>query len=302
MPIELSEVSPNFTLPDLPDQPCLRPERSPYGAGGRATTVSSHFRAVERVILVMRERLDRPLSLQAMAEIALLSPYHFNRVFRLITGVPPCKFLTVLRMEAAKRLLITTDLTVSDVCFGIGYNSLGSFSRDFTRLVGLSPTSLRRLVQTNSVPWAKRLGDYDANSRLSAASGLDLTGQIFAPAGLDGLIFVGLFTGAIPQGRPVRCALLSAAGPYHIAHVPDGTYHVFGAAFPRSDEPLAYLLPDQTEVHVGGSHERLHVDGGIVSGGAEVTLRPLRLTDPPILIALPLLMTEDLSAQEMVMC
>src|SRR5215213_5738209 len=130
MPTELSEVIPNFTRPQLANQPFLGPDHAPSGAGSRATTVASRYQAVERVILAMRERLDKPLSLENMAEIALLSPYHFNRVFRLITGIPPCKFLNVLRMEAAKRLLVTTKLTVGEVCFSVGYNSQGSFTRD----------------------------------------------------------------------------------------------------------------------------------------------------------------------------
>src|SRR5215212_9439130 len=269
MPLELSEVTTNSILPDLAHCPSLGPELSPSGAGSRSTTVASRYRAVERVILAMRERLDKPLSLQDMARIALLSPYHFNRVFRDITGIPPCKFLAVLRMEAAKRLLVTTSLTVSEVCFGIGYNSLGSFSRDFTRLVGLSPLRLRRLTQDTSVPWLERVRDHYADPYHDAATGSALYGQIFTPDNFAGLIFVGLFTTPIPQDRPVCCTLLSTPGPYRIAHVPNGTYYEFAAAFPWSEEPLGYMLPDQTKMYVGASHDRLHIDADKVSGDAD---------------------------------
>jgi hypothetical protein len=72
---------------------------------------------------------------------------------------------------------------------------------------------------------------------------------------------------------------------------------VFAAAFPRSEEPLAYLLPDQSKMYVGASHDRLYANENTVSGDADVTLRPLQLTDPPILVALPLLMAEHLSTR-----
>ncbi len=72
-----------------------------------------HRLAVERVIAVMRERVDDTLPLHAMAEISHLSPYHFARVFRQVTGIPPGEFLSALRLERAKELLLTTDLTAA---------------------------------------------------------------------------------------------------------------------------------------------------------------------------------------------
>ena len=56
-------------------------------------TALLHQMAIERVILVMRERLHEPLSLEDMADIAHLSPYHFSRVFHRLIGVPPGEFL-----------------------------------------------------------------------------------------------------------------------------------------------------------------------------------------------------------------
>jgi AraC family transcriptional regulator len=187
------------------------------------------------------------------------------------------------------------------VCFGVGYNSMGSFTREFTRLVGLPPTSLRRLAQDTSMYCQERLRDYEADPCHGAAPGARLVGQISGPVGFSGFIFVGLFATPIPQGRPVGCALLSSVGPYRISGVPDGAYHLFAAAFPRSGEPLAYLLPDQSNMYVGASHDRLLIYGDTVKGDADVTLRPLQLTDPPILVALPLLMVEHQSTHEMAM-
>src|SRR6266849_7733545 len=95
----------------------------------------SQQHAVERVILAMRDHLNEPLTLQDMADIAYLSRNHFHRVFHRIIGIPPGEFLTALRLDAAKRLLLTTSMRVTDICFEVGYSSLGSFTTSFTELV-----------------------------------------------------------------------------------------------------------------------------------------------------------------------
>lgn len=296
MSVELSAVIPDFTSPNSIGRPSVQFRDSPEGAGSRASTIASRYQAVEQVILAMRERLNEPLSLQTMAEIALLSPYHFNRVFRYITGITPCRFLTVLRMEAAKQLLMTTKSTVSDVCFGVGFNSLGSFTRDFTQYVGLSPSGLRRLTRNTRISYFELIRDYQADSYYGAAPDTGLTGQISAPDDFVGLVFVGAFATPFPQGRPLTCTLLSAAGTYHMAHVPDGDYYLFAAALPRSEEPLAYLLPDQTKLYIGAS--RVRTDRNTITGETNMMLRSPQLTDPPILVALPLLAAERLSIRE----
>ena len=105
----------------------------------------SHRPAVERVIATMRARVDDALHLSTMAEIAHLSPYHFARTFRQVTGIPPGEFLSTVRLQRAKELLLTSDLGVGEICFEVGYNSVGTFTTRFTRLVGLPPRRMRRL-------------------------------------------------------------------------------------------------------------------------------------------------------------
>src|SRR2546421_7000845 len=74
----------------------------------RDSTLRSHYESVERVIAAMRTRLDQPMSLRSMARIACASPYHFNRTFRQVTGVPPSQFLYAMRLDTARRLLMHT--------------------------------------------------------------------------------------------------------------------------------------------------------------------------------------------------
>jgi AraC-like DNA-binding protein len=75
----------------------------------REDTIASHRRAVERVITSARERLCEPISLRDMSRVAYLSEFHFNRVFHQITGLPPAKFISAMRLDEAKRLLLNTD-------------------------------------------------------------------------------------------------------------------------------------------------------------------------------------------------
>jgi AraC family transcriptional regulator len=255
----------------------------------RACTVAARSKAVERVILAMRERLAEPLSLQEMADIAISSPYHFNRVFRHITGIPPRLFLGGLRIEAAKRLLLTSQLNVIDVCFEMGYDSLGTFTTRFTQLVGLPPTSLRRMAEhvtlaKLNLPSGREISHPPA---IFVKSGL--TGRITAPENFDGLIFVGLFSLSIPQAEPVSCALLTRPGEYRLAPVPDGHYYVMVAALNKHDDTLSSWLTDNA---LRGKVGPIVVRAGRFNEQADVPLRPPRLTDPPIIIALPFLLAQ----------
>lgn len=90
------------------------------------------------------DNYQRPFSLSSAANSSNLSPYHFLRVFRETYGETPNEFLIKLRVEKAKKLLITENLSVSEVCEQVGYNSLGSFSALFTRQVGMAPSYYRR--------------------------------------------------------------------------------------------------------------------------------------------------------------
>ena len=266
-------------------------------ASGRMSTIAAHYKAVERVILEMRKRLGDPLTLEEMAEIAIISPYHFDRVFSHLIGIPPCQFLGTLRMEAAKRLLLTTSKSVTEVCFEVGYNSLGTFITRFTQLVGMAPRRLRRLADDTDSSQFRSALDYPADliedvAGRSAKAGAAIAGEVGAQGYLDGLIFVGLFPTPIPQSRPVGCTLMTAPGRFHIPDVPDGHYYVMAAAIPWTEDPLAYLLTDRSALGVAVARGPVFARRGRISDKVELELRPPRLTDPPILIVLPLLFNE----------
>jgi AraC-like DNA-binding protein len=82
--------------------------------------------------------------LETAAREACLSPFHFNRVFARAFGETPHEFVTRMRIEEAKKMLLACNQSVTDICFDLGYESLGSFSTRFRSLTGLSPAAFRR--------------------------------------------------------------------------------------------------------------------------------------------------------------
>jgi len=92
--------------------------------------------------LVDRHYAD-PLDLDAMAEAAHVSRYHFARSFAETYGETPVRYLTRRRIERAQDLLRSANLTVTEICMIVGFSSLGSFSSRFRELVGESPTAYR---------------------------------------------------------------------------------------------------------------------------------------------------------------
>ena len=107
-------------------------------------TVKLREDAVRRVVLAMHERFGEDLCLTDMAEVASMSVYHFARVFREQTGLPPATYLAALRLSEAKRLLLETSLSVADICFKVGYNSIGTFTSRFTQVVARLPAGSAR--------------------------------------------------------------------------------------------------------------------------------------------------------------
>ena len=83
------------------------------------------------------------LTLPEIASAAFLSPFHFLRGFKEVFRLTPHEYLSACRVERAKFLLERTELPVTEICFSIGFESLGSFSSWFTRLTGSSPRAWR---------------------------------------------------------------------------------------------------------------------------------------------------------------
>ncbi|MEV6426225.1 helix-turn-helix transcriptional regulator [Nocardia sp. NPDC051463] len=96
----------------------------------------------------VRDRMDReytqPLDVEALARDAHMSAGHLSRQFRLAYGESPYGYLMTRRIERAMALLRRGDLSVTEVCFAVGCQSLGTFSTRFAELVGMPPSTYRR--------------------------------------------------------------------------------------------------------------------------------------------------------------
>ena len=85
-----------------------------------------------------------PLDVPTLATIAGVSEAHFIRVFKETFGETPHRYLQRRRVERAMYLLRDSASSVTDVCFDVGFNSLGTFSRTFTEIVGVTPSTYRQ--------------------------------------------------------------------------------------------------------------------------------------------------------------
>jgi AraC-like DNA-binding protein len=98
-------------------------------------------------LLRARELIDtqyaQPLDLDELARTANFSRYHFLRAFRAEFHATPHEYLTRKRIERSKELLAEDQLTVTEICFEVGFESLGSFSTLFHKIVGWSPSIYR---------------------------------------------------------------------------------------------------------------------------------------------------------------
>jgi len=259
----------------------------------REDTIASHRRAVERVITSARERLCEPISLRDMSRVAYISTFHFNRVFHQITGLPPAKFISAMRLDEAKRLLLNTDRSITDISFEVGYNSLSTFTRRFTQRVGLGPREFRYLAERITPGSVESLCAHYAEST-GRATQASVEGFVDLPKSDERPIFVGLFRAHIPQSRPVGGALLTSPGAFCIGPVPDGIYHLLAAALPPLTDTLGYLLPDSANLLVGAGSGPVIVRQGRATGRFNISLRPMALTDPPLLVSLPFLLSDRL--------
>jgi AraC-like DNA-binding protein len=96
----------------------------------------------------VRDRIDReydqPLDVEALARDAFMSAGHLSRLFKQAFGESPYSYLMTRRIERAMALLRRGDMSVTEVCFAVGFSSLGTFSTRFTELVGVPPSVYRQ--------------------------------------------------------------------------------------------------------------------------------------------------------------
>jgi transcriptional regulator GlxA family with amidase domain len=104
-------------------------------------------RRIERTVAFMEEHLDQPLTAAHLASLAFLSVSHYFALFKQLTGRSPINYLTDLRMQRGRRLLVDTSMSVKEVAAALGYDDPFYFSRVFKSVNGIAPTDYRAIQQ-----------------------------------------------------------------------------------------------------------------------------------------------------------
>jgi AraC-like DNA-binding protein len=101
---------------------------------------------------LLRNWEDECFSVSAVARSVGLTRFHFIRLFKAVFGKSPLQYRSRAQLDEAKRLLLLTGLSITDVCMAVGYSSLGSFSSLFSRRVGMSPSEFQRRYRSARGP------------------------------------------------------------------------------------------------------------------------------------------------------
>ena len=246
-------------------------------------TITARHAAVEKVIRHMKSSLvewDVDVSLATLARVACYSESHLIEVFMEVTNTTPHHFLASLRIQKAKELLLHTHKSATEIALDVGYNSFPTFSRTFKNYVGISPAKFRQAQRTlSSAQLAELARAFIVRNQPPADAEHVIEGTVLLPAAASGVIFVGTFTQGVPQGIPFSGTVLLRGGPFRLRCPGDEEFHLLAAlvAAPRTDQASAHHIePTLVASHRLTPHQTC----------PPVRLRPLQLSDPPLVVSL----------------
>ena len=113
-------------------------------------------RRIRRSVELMHTQLDQDLTLKALASASYLSPFHFARLFKKLTGASPHNYLAGIRAVRAQLLLAQTDLSVTEIGARVGYLSGSHFTKAFRLATGATPREFRKGLVSHSKDGAMR--------------------------------------------------------------------------------------------------------------------------------------------------
>ncbi|WP_059173399.1 helix-turn-helix transcriptional regulator [Bacillus sp. FJAT-27445] len=244
---------------------------------------------IKEAINYIQTHLYDQITLDKLASHVSYSPYHFSRIFKEETGLPPLYFVSSMRLQRAKELLLNTNMNVRDISLEIGQQSLGTFTTRFTKSVGVTPANFRN-TQKEAKSLLNTLERLDGKMKFQQRvdSSLTVKGTVTTNEEFEGVILVGLFPKPIPEGLPLYGTLLFSLGEFQFHNVKPGLYYLFATSVPWGMDAQSFLIPHTTlrykptgPILVNGNDQVPHQD---------FHLRAAQLDDPPILISIPRLM------------
>ncbi len=116
------------------------------------TSVPFPHNQVRLARTLLDQSYDTPITIADLSHEVALSPYYLIRTFRHVYKQTPHQYLMKKRIAKAKELLRNSDLSITEICMTVGYESLGSFSTLFRKEAGLSPSDYRTSSQPTRHP------------------------------------------------------------------------------------------------------------------------------------------------------
>jgi AraC family transcriptional regulator len=288
----------NMTNPDL-----YTPPRNEQLCGHPGSLYSelverTHRLAVGRVIGYMRSHFVEPISLKDLAKVAHCSPWHLDRIFADATGLTPMRYLSLLRIEMAKLLVINSNQRIIEIAYDVGYNSLGSFGKRFTELVGMSPRQLRKAADRfDCQRWRDALEDACSAQFYPSGIPSSMCGALsfdIDTADTDGWSFVAAVTSDYPCARPATCTVARVPGLFRLAPLPAGRYTIVAIAFPRNSDTRDILTQRASP---RARIEDIRIAQRASPAGVDIVLHAPRMDDAPLTPSYAVLFDRFLAAR-----
>ncbi|RAV20383.1 helix-turn-helix domain-containing protein [Paenibacillus contaminans] len=253
------------------------------------------YTEIDEVIDYIHRHIFDPLPLSRLAGHVSYSPYHFTRIFKERMGLSPLYYVSALRLQKAKDLLLQTNLSIRDIGLEIGQQSLGTFTTRFTERVGVTPSQFRNSKHQADHLFRslQQLNDWRTPHIVSSQQHASIRGTVQATHPFNGIILIGLFAKPIPEGMPIHGTLISGLGDFSFTGVKPGTYYLMATSVAWGMQAMDFLLPNTTLRT--RSKEPIIVKPYTPVPHQQVMLYPPSADDPPILISLPALMNNFLN-------
>ncbi len=244
---------------------------------------------LEAIISYIQHHLDESLSLSQLSSYAGYSPYHFTRIFKETMGISPFYYISSLRMQKAKMLLLHTKFHIRDIGLETGQQSLGTFTTQFTKRIGVTPSKFRKSAQLAKDYFhsLKQLNHWSLHKSTSLTSN-KVEGFVESESPFEGFILIGLFPKPVPEGLPLYGTLLSSVGHFCFDNVKPGVYYLMATSVSWEMDVTEFLVPENT-LRFRSETPIVIKDQNSVPY-QQVTLHSPLPNDPPILISIPLLM------------
>ncbi|WP_019638604.1 helix-turn-helix domain-containing protein [Paenibacillus fonticola] len=120
--------------------------------GLQAEKERSRSHVLQRALLYIGKMYKEDISMEQSAEYVNLSPYYFSKLFKMHTGENFIDYVTRLRIDEAKKLIVERRLSLKEICFEVGYKDPNYFSRVFKKMTGITPSEYRQQIDQPASP------------------------------------------------------------------------------------------------------------------------------------------------------